>query len=246
MKLNPVKSILKGKRVVLVDDSIVRGTTSRKIVRMVRSAGAREVHLRISCPPTIRPASTAWTPRDRPSSWPRRTRSTRSAVLSTPTAMAYLTLEGLHRFGAQGEEPVLHRVLDGRLPGGVAVRRAASAVGPQDQPRARVAAAPLSVTTNGFDGDDPSGSALSSLPAWGHHAVAAARERRSPLMAYKRSGSTSTPATKPSAVSADWRAPPSHPPSCLISDRSAGSSGSSPGASAIRCSWPAPTVSARS
>ena len=55
VKLNPVKSILEGKRVVLVDDSIVRGTTSRKIVRMVRSAGAREVHMRISCPPTISP-----------------------------------------------------------------------------------------------------------------------------------------------------------------------------------------------
>jgi amidophosphoribosyltransferase len=55
VKLNPVKSILDGKRVVLVDDSIVRGTTSRKIVRMVRSAGAKEVHMRISCPPTISP-----------------------------------------------------------------------------------------------------------------------------------------------------------------------------------------------
>jgi len=50
-----VRHLLEGKRVVLVDDSIVRGTTSRKIVRMVRSAGAREVHLRISCPPTISP-----------------------------------------------------------------------------------------------------------------------------------------------------------------------------------------------
>ncbi len=55
VKLNPVKSILDGKRVVLVDDSIVRGTTSRKIVKMVRAAGAREVHVRISCPPTISP-----------------------------------------------------------------------------------------------------------------------------------------------------------------------------------------------
>ena len=55
VKLNPVKSILEGRRVVLVDDSIVRGTTSRKIVRMVRSAGAREVHMRISCPPTVSP-----------------------------------------------------------------------------------------------------------------------------------------------------------------------------------------------
>jgi amidophosphoribosyltransferase len=55
VKLNPVRSILDGKRVVLVDDSIVRGTTSRKIVKMVRAAGATEVHMRISCPPTISP-----------------------------------------------------------------------------------------------------------------------------------------------------------------------------------------------
>jgi amidophosphoribosyltransferase len=55
VKLNPVRSILEGKRVVLVDDSIVRGTTSRKIVRMVRGAGAKEVHMRISCPPTVSP-----------------------------------------------------------------------------------------------------------------------------------------------------------------------------------------------
>jgi amidophosphoribosyltransferase len=55
LKLNPVRSLLQGKRVVLIDDSIVRGTTSRKIVRMIRSAGAKEVHMRISCPPTISP-----------------------------------------------------------------------------------------------------------------------------------------------------------------------------------------------
>src|SRR6202140_3085337 len=55
LKLNPVRALLEGKRVVLVDDSIVRGTTSRKIVRMMREAGATEVHMRISCPPTISP-----------------------------------------------------------------------------------------------------------------------------------------------------------------------------------------------
>ena len=55
LKLNPIKDLISGRRVVLVDDSIVRGTTSKKIVQMVREAGAREVHMRISCPPTVSP-----------------------------------------------------------------------------------------------------------------------------------------------------------------------------------------------
>ncbi len=55
IKLNPIREVLKGKRVVVIDDSIVRGTTSRKIVKMIRAAGAKEVHMRISSPPTICP-----------------------------------------------------------------------------------------------------------------------------------------------------------------------------------------------
>ncbi len=55
LKLSPVRSIVDGKRVIVVDDSLVRGTTSRKIVKMLRNAGAREVHLRISAPPTTNP-----------------------------------------------------------------------------------------------------------------------------------------------------------------------------------------------
>jgi len=55
LKLNPVRQALEGKRVILVDDSIVRGTTSRKIIKMVRDAGAREVHMRVSSPPTTHP-----------------------------------------------------------------------------------------------------------------------------------------------------------------------------------------------
>jgi amidophosphoribosyltransferase len=55
LKLSPVRDVLAGKRVVVVDDSIVRGTTSGKIIGMIRAAGAREVHLRISSPPTIGP-----------------------------------------------------------------------------------------------------------------------------------------------------------------------------------------------
>ena len=55
LKLNPIRDLIEGRRVVLVDDSIVRGTTSKKIVQMVREAGAKEVHVRISCPPTVSP-----------------------------------------------------------------------------------------------------------------------------------------------------------------------------------------------
>lgn len=55
IKLNPQSEVLKGKRVVVVDDSLVRGTTSQKIIRLVRSAGAKEVHFRIASPPTTGP-----------------------------------------------------------------------------------------------------------------------------------------------------------------------------------------------
>ena len=55
IKLNPVREVIEGKRVVVVDDSIVRGTTARKIIKMIRNAGAREVHMRISSPPTSFP-----------------------------------------------------------------------------------------------------------------------------------------------------------------------------------------------
>ena len=55
IKLSPIKEIIKGKRVILIDDSIVRGTTSQKIVKLVRDAGAREIHVRISSPPIFFP-----------------------------------------------------------------------------------------------------------------------------------------------------------------------------------------------
>jgi amidophosphoribosyltransferase len=55
MKLNPLKDVLEGKRVIIIDDSIVRGTTSRKIVRALRDAGAKEVHMKISSPPVTHP-----------------------------------------------------------------------------------------------------------------------------------------------------------------------------------------------
>ncbi len=55
MKLSPIKDVVNGKRIILVDDSLVRGTTSRRIVKMMRDAGAKEIHLRIACPEIIAP-----------------------------------------------------------------------------------------------------------------------------------------------------------------------------------------------
>lgn len=55
MKLNPLKDVLTGKRIIVIDDSIVRGTTSRKLVQALRDAGATEVHMRISSPPVTHP-----------------------------------------------------------------------------------------------------------------------------------------------------------------------------------------------
>jgi amidophosphoribosyltransferase len=104
LKLNPVRSLLEGKRVVLIDDSIVRGTTSRKIVRMIRNAGAKEVHMRISCPPTISPCYYGV---DTPS---------KSQLIAAnksvdeirdyirADSLAYLSLEGLKKACGEGEK----------------------------------------------------------------------------------------------------------------------------------------------
>ena len=105
LKLNPVRNLLAGKRVVLIDDSIIRGTTSRKIVRMVRGAGAKEVHLRISCPPTISPCFYGV---DTPSKQEliaanQSIEEIRSFIEAD--SLAYLSLDGLLR-SVRGEENV--------------------------------------------------------------------------------------------------------------------------------------------
>ena len=104
VKLNAQRQVLEGKRVVVVDDSIVRGTTSRKIVTMLRAAGAREVHMRISSPPTIGPCYYGV---DTP---------TRSELIATghsvdairefinADSLAFLSQEGLYAFtGGDGD-----------------------------------------------------------------------------------------------------------------------------------------------
>ena len=104
LKLNPVRTLLQGKRVVLIDDSIVRGTTSRKIVRMIRNAGAKEVHMRVSCPPTVSPCFYGVD-----------THSKKELIAANKSideirefigadSLAYLSLEGMKRACADGDK----------------------------------------------------------------------------------------------------------------------------------------------
>ena len=96
LKLSPVEHVIRDRSVVVVDDSIVRGTTSRKIVRMLREAGARAVHMRVACPPTTH---SCFYGIDTP------TRSELIAATQTmesiraflgADSVAYLSIEGLH------------------------------------------------------------------------------------------------------------------------------------------------------
>jgi amidophosphoribosyltransferase len=105
LKLNPVADIIDGKRVVVVDDSIVRGTTSRKIVKMIRNAGAREVHVRISSPPTSFPCFYGIDTPSRKELISASHSVEEIARYITADSLCYLNLEGLHaalrKFGDQ-------------------------------------------------------------------------------------------------------------------------------------------------
>lgn len=104
LKLNTVKPLLEGKRVVLIDDSIVRGTTSKKIVRMIRQAGAKEVHMRISCPPTV--ASCFYgvdTPRRKELIASNKTIEEIRDFIGADT-LAYLSLEGMKKACDESEQ----------------------------------------------------------------------------------------------------------------------------------------------
>ncbi len=103
VKLNPVRELIDGRRVVLVDDSIVRGTTSRKIVRMVREAGAVEVHLRISSPPTRWPCHYGIDTPHRDELVAARWQEDEIRGYVEADSLAYLSLEGL--LGCLGGDP---------------------------------------------------------------------------------------------------------------------------------------------
>jgi amidophosphoribosyltransferase len=97
LKLSPVRDVLAGKRVVVVDDSIVRGTTSGKIIGMIRSAGAREVHLRISSPPTIGPCHYGIDTPDRDKLIASSHSIDEVRRFVGADTLGYLSLEGLHQ-----------------------------------------------------------------------------------------------------------------------------------------------------
>jgi len=96
LKLNPLKSNVAGKRVVLIDDSIVRGTTSRKIIKMLRDAGAREVHLRISSPPVLFPCYYGIDTPDRNELIAANYTPKEIAKILGADSLEYLSLEGLN------------------------------------------------------------------------------------------------------------------------------------------------------
>jgi amidophosphoribosyltransferase len=104
LKLNPVRSLLAGKRVVLIDDSIVRGTTSRKIVRMVRDSGATEVHVRISCPPTISPCYYGVDTPEKSQLIAANKSVDEIRDYIGADSLAYLSLQGLREACAEGEK----------------------------------------------------------------------------------------------------------------------------------------------
>jgi amidophosphoribosyltransferase len=97
LKLNPLRTVLEGKRVVVVDDSIVRGTTSRKIVKMLRDAGAKEVHMRISSPPTRWPCFYGIDTPSRSELIASNHSVEEIAKYITCDSVGYLTIEGLHK-----------------------------------------------------------------------------------------------------------------------------------------------------
>lgn len=104
IKLNPAREVFEGKRVVVIDDSIVRGTTSMKIVKMLRKAGAKEVHLRISSPPTSWPCYYGIDTPTREELIASHKSVEKICKFVTADSLAYLSHEGLFWFEKKGEK----------------------------------------------------------------------------------------------------------------------------------------------
>lgn len=116
IKLNPQSAILKGKRVIVIDDSLVRGTTSRKIVSLIRAAGAKEVHLRIASPPTTGPCHYGVdTPQKSQLIAARQTVEEIRQFVGADT-LSYLSIEGLFKAIQGRQNEFCAACFDGRYP----------------------------------------------------------------------------------------------------------------------------------
>jgi amidophosphoribosyltransferase len=116
LKLNPVRSVIEGKRVVVVDDSIVRGTTSRKIVKMLRAAGAAEVHMRVSSPPTTHPCYYGIDTPTRQELVAATHSLEQTRAYITADSLAYLSLAGLRSVVHPGPESFCYACFCGSYP----------------------------------------------------------------------------------------------------------------------------------
>ena len=116
VKLNALREVLDGKRVVVVDDSIVRGTTSRKLVHMVRQAGAREVHMRISSPPTTNPCYYGIDTPTREELIASTHSVAETEAYLGADSLAYLSLEGLYAFTGGRRNGFCDACFSGRYP----------------------------------------------------------------------------------------------------------------------------------
>lgn len=116
VKLNPVRSVVGGKRIVLVDDSIVRGTTSKKLVRLLKAAGATEVHMRISSPPTMNPCHYGIDTPQRRELIAATKELEEIRIFIEADSLGYLSLEGMLQAFGKGEGETCAACFSGRYP----------------------------------------------------------------------------------------------------------------------------------
>jgi len=116
VKLNPMSAVLSGKRAIIIDDSLVRGTTSKKIIELVRQAGAKEVHLRIACPPTMGPCYYGVDTPTREELIASRMTTDEIARFVGADTLSYLSIEGLSEALGRGHGGYCKACFDDKYP----------------------------------------------------------------------------------------------------------------------------------